>query len=117
MLLPHDATAQVAGVWSAAPTCYKALMVPNFIGGTNLAAPCCNCGCRYVGFYCIYMTDCGILGVACDIQFGCLNQICAEGDNMFWNAIWDGPYEGEIPVDATSYSVPTYSFACGCDKL
>ncbi len=111
-IAPKEALAQVSGTWSAAPTCYKALNPQNTLRGSNLPWPlCCNCG-LFCSYGCTYYQDCLINSVLCNVPLGCLNLVC----DGFWNAIWDGPYEGEIPVDATDFAAPAYSFACGCDS-
>jgi hypothetical protein len=80
-----EANAQL-GVWVTVPDCYKASFSDPGPPGVNLWAPCCNCGCRYVGVACIPVPDCGFNSIACDIPFGCLNLMCGWASNAIWDS-------------------------------
>lgn len=80
------------------PDCYADRNPTNPIPGVNVPWPlCCNCGltCPDLDF----VDDCGPDGDDCDIQLGCLNLICPNG-----NAIWD-PVTGICGCDDVSGAV------------
>lgn len=71
--------------WITGVDCYKDDLPIIPVIGPNLWGFCCNCGCRYVLYTCVFIPDCGTNSLACDIPFGCLNLECAT----WTQAIWD----------------------------
>lgn len=99
-LTVNAAHAQIpgGGNWVTSPDCYKDLSPTNPTPGVDLWAFCCNCGCRYVLYTCVFVPDCGPYSRGCDVPFGCLNLVCGG-----WpNAIWD------------QFSYPLGTGICGC---
>jgi hypothetical protein len=63
--------------------CYNQIPTVN-PGGFNGGSTCCNCGIVFRHGHAHYMEDCGFNGVLCDVQMGCLNEVCNGRP-----AIWD----------------------------
>lgn len=70
--------------WVTQPECYKDDDPDNKQEGVDAAAFCCNCGLK-CGKACVYVHDCGQNGQNCNVQLGCLNQICGQWKNAIWD--------------------------------
>jgi hypothetical protein len=118
ILIPRAASAQALGDdFVTLPDCWKSKTIPNPKGGTNLFAPCCNCG-LWCGYGCTFYWDCGRNASKCNVHLGCLNSDAFCGPADQWNAIFDGPPGYEVPAtrgwgSGTNFD---YSMTCGCDK-
>lgn len=70
--------------WVTQPECYKDDNPDNEQKGNDAAAFCCNCGLK-CGKACVFIQDCGQNGQNCNVQLGCLNQICGNWPNAIWD--------------------------------
>jgi len=80
-----NAQSSGGGSWVTSPDCYKDLSPNNPVPGVNLWAFCCNCGCKYVYYTCVFVPDCGPNSTYCDVPFGCLNLVCGGWPNAIWD--------------------------------
>ena len=53
-------------------------------GGSNVWAPCCNCGLKCSSNGCVYIQDCGSGGSSCNVQLGCKN-LYGKGRAVIWD--------------------------------
>ena len=53
--------------------------------GSNVSAPCCNCGLKCGSHGCVPVDDCGSGGSACDVQLGCKN-LYGAGRAVIWDS-------------------------------
>ena len=53
-------------------------------GGSNVWAPCCNCGLKFYGYVPVPVGDCGYNSRGCDIPLGCKN-LYGKGRAVIWD--------------------------------
>lgn len=64
--------------------CYKDNAPMDISMGYASPIYCCNCGIKFTPAS-VFVPDCGIEGVGCDLQIGCLNGICRNRGNGLYD--------------------------------